>query len=652
MSGASDQPEEFDVQPEQGRREESQSGSDASASSAVSSSPDTSQGASAGSSSAAPHSRRVRRRMSAEHIRQIKRKRRRRKILIGALVIIAVLAVFAGAFVWSALQAKNELQQAVSSVQGLQQTIVDSDKSKREEQVNTFSDHVSKAYEQTSSLLWQLASVVPYAGDDISAVRTMVAAMENISSQALPQLLQAADNIDLNNVHVENGTIEISGLEASQRPLQIADDTIDKATREVKTVKAVKAPHIAQIADALKTAETYCEKLDSMVHSLNSIVQVLPSMLGTESHANDAPRNYLILAQTNAEARPSGGLTGSLGLVTVQGGRVSLQPFVSDSEIQNADEPVVDLTAEERLLFTDKLGKDIRDVNFTPDFPRTGEIVSAMWNRQYGVAVDGVIAIDPLFLQNMLAVTGGVAMPDGSTLDGANTAQTLLHDVYARMTSQETDEYFAVAAQAAFDHIMQNAGNFKSYVKALSTSVEQGHVMVWSAHEDEQNLIADSAISGKLITEGAKPQVGVYISDETESKMDWYLHREVTTEFQKVARNGANQYTVHIKLQNTMTAEEAASEADYVTGGGNIVPKGQIKTALFIYAPANGRLVDWEFQNADDYKGVTLHNGLTVGVGDVTLQPGESYEITVHVQSAPDTDEPLTLRQTPLIEGR
>ncbi len=646
MNGASDQPEEFDVQPEQGRREESQSGSKAS------SSPDASQDASAGSSSDAPHSRRVRRRMSAEHIRQIKRKRRRRKILIGVLVIIAVLAVFAGAFVWSALQAKNELQQAVSSAQGLQQTIVDSDKSKREEQVKTFSDHVSKAYKQTSSPLWQLASVVPYVGDDISAVRTMVAAMENISSQALPQLLQAADNIDLNNVHVENGTIEISGLEASQRPLQIADDTIDKATREVKTVKAVKTPHIAQVADVLKTAETYCEKLDSVVHSLNSIVQVLPSMLGTESHANDAPRNYLILAQTNAEARPSGGLPGSLGLVTVQGGHVSLQPFVSDSEIQNADEPVVDLTAEERLLFTDKLGKDIRDVNFTPDFPRTGEIVSAMWNRQYGVAVDGVIAIDPLFLQNMLAVTGGVAMPDGSTLDGANTAQTLLHDVYARMVPQETDEYFAVAAQAAFDHIMQNAGNFKSYVKALSTSVEQGHVMVWSAHEGEQNLIADSAISGKLITEGAKPQVGVYISDETESKMDWYLHREVTTEFQKVARNGANQYTVHIKLQNTMTAEEAASEAEYVTGGGNIVPKGQIKTALFIYAPANGRLVDWEFQNADDYKGVTLHNGLTVGVGDVTLQPGESYEITVHVQSAPDTDEPLTLRQTPLIEGR
>lgn len=226
MNGASDQPEEFGVHPERDRQEEPQSGTDATAS--------ADSDATASSSSASPHSRRVRRRMSAEHIRQIKRKRRRRKILIGVLVVIAALAVFAGAFVWSALQTKNELQQAVLSAQGLQQTIVGSDRSKREEQVSTFSNHVSKAYKHTSSPLWQLASAVPYVGDDISAVRTTVAAMENISSQALPQLLQAADNIDLNNVHVENGTIEISGLEASQQPLQIADDTIDKAMRRWK----------------------------------------------------------------------------------------------------------------------------------------------------------------------------------------------------------------------------------------------------------------------------------------------------------------------------------------------------------------------------------------------------------------------------------
>ena len=166
MNGASDQPEEFGVQPEQGRQEEPQSNAD-STSDATASPED--------STSSAPHSRRVRRRMSAEHIRQIKRKRRRRKILIGVLVIVAALAVFAGAFVWSALHVKNELQQAVSSAQGLQQTISEADTSKLEKQTTAFSDHVSKAYKQTSSPLWQVASVVPYVGDDISAVRTTVA---------------------------------------------------------------------------------------------------------------------------------------------------------------------------------------------------------------------------------------------------------------------------------------------------------------------------------------------------------------------------------------------------------------------------------------------------------------------------------------------
>ena len=596
-----------------------------------------------------PHRRRVRRRMSAEHIRRIKRQRRNRRILIVVLIILLMLAAIAGVFAFSALKVKSELQQAADGAKHLQSVIADADQAKMEKRVGEFSAHIDNAYRQTSSPIWSVATRLPYVGGDISAVRDTVGALEDISSQALPQLVQASGSINLNKIQVKDGTIGISGLENSQKPLNVADDVIDDAVREVKSVQQ---PKIRQVADAIDAAKASCVKLGNTVHGMSTLAQLLPSMLGTDSHANDAPRNYLILAQTNAEARPSGGLTGSLGVVTVQGGHLSLQPFVSDAEIPKASEPVVELTAEERMLFTDKLGTDIRDVNFTPDFPRTGEIVRAMWAKQYGVQVDGVIAIDPLFLQNMLAVTGGVTMSDGSVLDGETTAQTLLNTVYAKMTPEETDKYFANAAQAAFDHITQNSGDPKAYINALSQSVKQGHLLLWSAHESEQDLIAESEISGRLVTEGAKPQVGVYISDETQSKMDWYLHREVTTEFQKVAANGANQYTVHIKLKNLMTAEELAAAPNYVTGGTDETEPGDIRTALFLYAPANGRLVDWKFQNQNDYQGVTVHDGLTLAVGKVTLKPGEEYEITLHVQSAPNAKEALTVRQTPLIEGR
>ena len=52
------------------------------------------------------------------------------------------------------------------------------------------------------------------------------------------------------------------------------------------------------------------------------------------------------------------------------------------------------------------------------------------------------------------------------------------------------------------------------------------------------------------------------------------------------------------------------------------------------------------------FDGITVHNGLTVGTTTITLGPGESYEIVCHVQSAPGVRAPLTLVQTPQVEGR
>lgn len=192
--------------------------------------------------------------------------------------------------------------------------------------------------------------------------------------------MQASGSINLNKIQVKDGTVGIPGLENAQK--NAADDVIDDAVREMKSAQQ---PKIRQVTDAINAVKASCVKLSNTVHGMSTLAQLLPSMFGTDSHAIDAPRNYLILAQANAEARPSGGLTGLLGVITVQGGHLSLQPFVSDMEIPSLASRVVELTAEERMLFTDKLGTDIRDVNFTPDFPRTGEIVRAMWAIQYGV---------------------------------------------------------------------------------------------------------------------------------------------------------------------------------------------------------------------------------------------------------------------------
>lgn len=608
---------------------------------------DTAADADQSAASDQPATRRHRRRMSPQHIRRIKRRRRIRRALIGVGIVVVLLAALAAWFGVSAMKAKDEVQQAVSTAQGMQDALRQGDIDTVSSQMDAFAEHTHAAYRETSSFLWSAAAKLPYVGTDISAVRTAVTAMENIASQAMPALKDAAGVLNLDNVSVANGTISIPGLPESAESLSKADTVIGDANR---AVQAAPQAHIGMVADAMDTAKTYLDTMADSIHNISVFAQVAPKMLAMDGQT----RTYLILAQTNVELRPSGGMPGSWGTMTVTNGAVDIQEFDSGAaEMGWFDQPVVELTAEERSLFTDKLGRVPQDVNFTPDFPRTGQIAQAMWSAHTGVTVDGVIAIDPVFLQNMLAVTGGVTLPDGNVMDGVNTAQFLLSDVYAQQSVSDQDEYFNMAASAAFEHIMQNSNNPKAFMSAITSSITDGHLLIWSANEDEQALLEDTAISGKLITDASESQAGVYFSDVTQSKMDWYLKREVSAEYQKDAANGAKQYTVRIKLTNMATPEQVATLPQYVIGDlSEGVSAGQIKTAAFVYAPAGGRLVDWTMSDGTEFDGITVHEGLTVGVKTITLNPGESYEIVCHVQSTPGVSTPMTLRQTPQVEGR
>ncbi|MCH9277000.1 DUF4012 domain-containing protein [Bifidobacterium amazonense] len=603
------------------------------------------EGGNGGVESPVQQPRRHRRRMSPQHIRRIKRRRRIKRILIGLLIVLLALAGIAAWFGVSAMKTKNEIQQAVSVATGLQDSLSGGDTSSLDKTIDQFSVHVDKAYGETSSVLWAVAARVPYYGNDISAVRTAVTALENISSQGLPALSDALSNMNLNSISVTNGTISIPGVDKAAESLKQADTVITNANH---SLAAVPTTHIQQVTDAIDKANDYLGKLNDTVHNASVFAQLAPKMLAMDGQT----RTYLILAQTNSEIRPSGGLPGSWGTMSVTNGKITMHEFVAETTVQTPDQPVVPITAEEKTLFTDKLARVPQDVNFTADFPRTGEIAKALWANTYKTQVDGVIAIDPIFLQNMLKVTGGATLEDGKVLDGTNAAQYLLNQVYIDKPVVEQDAYFAQAASAVFAHVMQQSGDAQAYMKEMLASINGGHLLMWNANAEEQKLLEDTPIAGKLVTAASDPQVGVYFTDISQAKMDWYLKREVTTEFDKVAENGANQYTVHIRLTNTLSQDQISSLPKYIVGPYiDGLQAGQIRTQAFVYAPKNGRLVDWTMSDGSQFDGISVHDGLTVGLKTFNLSPGESYEITVHVQTAPGVNAELALRQTPLIES-
>lgn len=583
------------------------------------------------------------RRMSPRRVRRIKRRRRIRRLLIVVLAILLGLLGLAGWFGISAWQAKQEADAALTAASGIQKSLAAGDTDALDAQITELTDHVHGAYAQTSSTIWTLASHIPYIGVDVTAVRTAVTAMENICVQAMPGLQDALRAV--NGIQVENGTIDIGGLSDAADGLAKADTAMTSAMRQLN---GIQTPHLDKLADAVEQVQDRLEPMQDMVHNAAVFASVTPAMLDSDG---GAPRTYLILSQTNSELRPGGGLPGSWGTMTIANGTMSIQEFAPPPA--EFTTPVVTLTAEERALFTDKLARVPQDVNFTPDFPRTGEIAQAMWQQSTQQTVDGVIAIDPVFLQRMLAVSGPVTVGNGVMLDGTNTAQYLLNQVYIDVPEAEQNDYFGDVAATVFAHIMQHANSPRDFLGAVASSIADGHLKLWSAHQEEQKQLLTTPIAGALKTTASTPEVGVYLSDISQAKMDWYLRREVSVEYDQVGISGGDQYTVRIRLTNVMSSEEAAALPRYIVGPFlDDLTAGQVRTGAFVYAPAGGRLVDWTMSDGSGFDGITVHNGLTVGTKTITLGPGESYEIVCHVQSAPGVHTPLTLVQTPQVEGR
>lgn len=596
--------------------------------------------------------RKHRRRMSHEHIRRIKRKKRIRMVLIviGALLLtIAALAAWLGL---SALKAKNEVEAAIQAASRIQSQVQAGDTDKAQASIEAFSQHIDATYAQTKQPVWKLATLVPYYGSDVKAARDMVHILEDVSNNALPKLAKAAQALDFNSIGIKDGTIQLGDMASVAQDLAAANGVVADASVDMGKIGDT---HIPQITEAVQQGRSKFKELASLTDTASRLADVLPKMFDLDSSegSSSGPRTYLVLAQNNAELRATGGIPTAWATLTIDAGKISMSTFGDPPRngLFSQDEAASVLTAEERNLFSTKMATDYPDINFTPDFPRVADIARQIWHRAGHDGVDGVISVDPVFLQRLLKVAGPVTLSDGTVMSGDNAEQRILNQIYIDTDTQaEQTDFFTMAASEIFTHVLKNVdGKNQQLVQTFQKSVSDGHLYVWSAHEGEQQRISGTTIAGELQSNPAHSVTGVYFNDATMGKMDWYLKREVTSTYDKTYPSGAKQYTIHIKLTNTADAAKVNAAPDLLRGydhNGN--PRtGEIETVLYVYAPDEGRIVDW----TQDFDQFAVHDGLTVGVKTVTLRPGESFETTVHVLASPAADKSeMILRQTPLVD--
>ena len=571
--------------------------------------------------------------------------------LVIGLVIVAIVAVCGACgfrLYRSAMTAKGHAEDMVTELSTLKEAVKSGDTDALNNSVNTIVEDSDALNVEVTSPLWKLAANLPVVGEDVRSVQTLGAASSALVNDALVPIAQSVSGKKLSDI-MHDGSFDVETISSVVAAVDQATPTIEGT---LDTIDSLPEAHIPQLASAIEKVKTQTTQVRDALAKAKPILDVLPQMLG----ANGQTRTYLVIAQNNSELRSTGGLPGSWGTVTINNGTLTMGDFTT---ILHESGLKVDITDEERNAMATNMDTDPAQVNCDPDFVRVGELARDYWAQTGGGDIDGVIAIDPVFLQRLVALTGSITAPDGATLDGTNTAQALLSDVYWKYgdNGDAQDAYFASVAELAFKSVLSNLGNasIKDLKDVYKKSAADGRLLVWMYDQGEEQVMQELGVAGGLSTDPATPVLGVYLNDDSYSKLSWYTQAGTTIDGGTKNADGTTTYNVTTTLTNTITPEEAASAPIYIYGG-NADKRNNSDMLHFVYfiAPAGGTITNFSASDGLIFTDYGINEATLSGLQFIRvrthLRSGESGTFTYQVTVPAEATQPLALRTTPLAQ--
>ncbi len=576
-----------------------------------------------------------------------------KKIGVAVLVAFLVLLACGGAVGFTvyrdAMGILDDSKAMIEEAKGMKEQLKSFDMEALSSKANELANRTATMKQTTNGVNWKIASFIPVLGDDIRAARGLVQQADNLMQNAVVPACNSLAELKPDKL-LSDGAINVQTLQDVINTLQSVEPVIRECATQIDNLPAT---HISKVTNAVAKVR---EPLDSAVEALDTVNQlapVLPQMLG----ANGQTRTYLLVAQNNSELRSCGGLPGSMGTLTVTDGKIEMGEFIATASLTFYDSPQFGATDEEVSIFGDRIGRKGNDSNFIPDWSRAAYFIKEIYKDQVSHAdVDGVIGIDPIFLQSLLALTGGVDV-NGTTVDGSNAARLLMHDAYQNMSTDETDAFFASTASLAFHHVMDNLGSagIAGLFSCLKSGIEQGHFMVSMTNEDEQQLMEKVGCSFTLNTDPTKPQVGVFPTDDTWSKISWYFSDNTQVGEGVANADGTTTYHVTTTMTNHLTSDEASGLVSYITGyNGNKRSLSDMIMHVYLTAPAGGSISNVETSGGDFSLGAfseASYNGIQMFTSTMRLNGGEVAVVSFDVTVSAEATEPLTVRTSPTAQA-
>jgi hypothetical protein len=493
----------------------------------------------------------------------------------------------------------------------------------------------------TSDALWTGLSRIPLLGRTLAASTDLADAVQSLADQTLAPLINVSRGLDPKSLRKPDGSIDLARLTAAGPDISRANSSLNStiAAIEKESLRGVLSP----VVKAHNQLRNELSGLTGTIDTANRAAKIGPEMLGAKG-----VRRYLMVFQTPAESRGTGGLVGSFAIIKISNGKIKREQTGSDTQLKDSDTAVVDFGAEfnKRYANTDE-ALAWRNANFTPHYPYAAEIWQRLWEKQAGEKLDGVLSADPVTLGYLLNVSGPVTLSDGETITGDNAATWSMVTSYARFpdpTNQTERKRLSVElATHTLDKLTSGNGRSTALLKVLGRAAGERRLLVWSAHPAEEAVLSGTPLAGEL-PNAPGPSTAFIIRNRSGSKLDYYVERKLDY---RVLSCTPKKRVVQVTATMTNTAPQGLPAYVLFRADGLTVPYGTDRVVTSIYATKGSTLNAVWLNGKTSSTTVSMERGLPVFSNDLELPIGKPQTITLQF-TEPPSKAPLRYFVQPL----
>ena len=492
----------------------------------------------------------------------------------------------------------------------------------------------------TGDLAWRLGGHAPGVGDDVQAVRTVTAALDELATDVLPALVRVAAGIEALAPH--GGAVDLTALSAAAPELLTADATIRRTRDRIGAIATGRL--VGPLAAPIAGLRGRLDRAAALTGSALRAVQLILPMLGASG-----PRTYLALFQNPAEVRATGGMPGAYLVIEADHGVIRVvEDGTASGGLAVSDRPVLALDPAVAALYGTAIGRYPANINQTPDFPTVARLAREMYRRRSGRTVDGVLATDPVALSYLLGATGPVVLPRGPALRGDNAVHLLLSDVYAgRLSRPQQDAYFRTVARATFTALTRRPIAVRPMLAQLARAAGERRILAWSAVPAEEQLLAGTVLEGALPQDRPdEPTVGLFLNDGGGGKMSYYLRPAAQLGDSGCRLAGHALLTVNLTLSSVAPP---SGLSPYVLNSAAALDPYTIRTFVSVFGPTGGSVVRAALDGVPAPLTAGSEGRRGVGIVMVDLAPGTSRRLTVTVLADAGTVRAPRLWMTPTV---